>query len=191
MTKKAWAALAVAALIIPACKSAGWENQDALGAEKLEMQLTEHGKTVEIEYHITPDEVPAAVRLAMDQLHPGGAYTGAEKEWNEGTLYYELTRTVQGMDVEAMFRPDGSLYQEEVQVAEGRVPEVVRSAALASLKGAEVDKWEEIRDSTSSVFEYHVKMRRGGKRYKVMVGTDGTVLGVYREIPAEVEVKQG
>jgi hypothetical protein len=167
---------------------AGWDAREAVSAEKLELQLDDLGQPIELEYHIAPGDVPPAVRDAMDALHPGGEFIGAEKEWSGGEVYYELTREVEGMEVEAMFRPDGGLYQEELEVGEDRVPDPVREAARNALSEAVVDKWEEIRDGSRTLQEYHVKMSRAGQRFKVRVDPSGNLLGTLREIPAEIEV---
>jgi hypothetical protein len=180
--------LLVFAILLPACAGARWNNEDALNAKKIEMAMTAHGKMMEVEFHISPAQVPEVVREAMDKLHPGGPYTGAEKEWYKGKLYYELTREVKGMEVEAMFTPDGQLYQQELSVPQSKVPAGVQTAARAALSGGKVRNWEEIRDANNALIEYHVKMARGGKNYKVMVTTDGRVTSVYREVPAEIEV---
>ena len=181
-----------ACLATVACQSGRLlDTGDALAAESIELQVTAAGNMGEIEYHIDPMAVPAAVRTAMDELHPGGAYTAAEKEVNDGVLYYELSRTAGGMEVEAMFTPDGRLHSEEVEVAGTAVPEVVRTTAMDARSGAMVTKWEEIRDGDRRVFEYHVKMTSGGKNWKVMVAPSGTLLAIYREIPAEIEVPVG
>jgi hypothetical protein len=179
----------VALVLLPACgSSARFSAEEAMGAQKVEMQFNAKGKLVEVEYHISPDQVPDTVRQAMDALHPGGRFTGAEKETHKGKLYYELTRVVMGMEVEAMFLPDGTLYQEEVQVREHTVPEAVRETARAALAGARVTKWEEIRDMDRKLIEYHVKMASGGMNYKVLIALDGKLINIYREIPAELEV---
>ena len=69
-----------------------------------EMQVDGRGMPTEIEYHIAPSEVPAAVQSAMRQLYPGASFTGAEHETHAGQKYWELTVTVNGHDVEAMFQ---------------------------------------------------------------------------------------
>jgi hypothetical protein len=51
-----------------------------------------------------------------------------------------------------------------------------------------VDKYEEIRDAERELVEYHVKLTAEGKRYKLRVSPGGEVLGVAREVPAEIEV---
>jgi len=181
--------VAILSLLLVGCATVNLESGAALEAEKLEMQFDGKGGWSEIEYHVSPDSVPAEVKQAMDELHPGGAFTGAERETHAGQLYYELTREVQGMEVEAMFKPDGTLFQEEIQVAENKVPAAIRTAARGAIEGASVTKWEEIRDKDRKVFEYHVKMAKGGKHYKVLVSLEGKLLAVYREIPAEVEVR--
>jgi hypothetical protein len=165
-----------------------WNNDDALGAEKIEMVMNPDGKPGEIEFHIDPSEVPAAVRRAMEDLHPAGRYTGAEKEMEDGVLYYELTRTAGGMDIEAMFTPEGKLHSEEIQVPASKVPDAVKKAAAGAVDGGKVTSWEEIRDSERMVVEYHVKKTSGKKNWKIAITPTGEVLAVYREIVAEIEV---
>lgn len=181
---------AVAAVAFTGCGThhGKWESDHAAGARKLEVQVDKNGRHTEVEYHIPPGEVPGPVRAAMDQLHPGGPYEDAEREWDGGKLYYELARRVQGLEVEAMFSPDGQLHSEEIQVPMNKVPEAVRTAALSSLSGAQATMWEEIRDSKREVVEYHVKLSRGMDKYKAMLSTDGKLKGIVREVPAEIEV---
>jgi Putative beta-lactamase-inhibitor-like, PepSY-like len=191
MRKQILLALAVAALVaMPSCGSSHgkWEPDHAAAAKKLEVQVDKSGRHTEVEYHIPPSEVPGPVRQAMDQLHPGGPYEDAEREWDGGKLYYELARRVNGLEVEAMFSPDGKLHSEELQVPMNKVPEAVRTAAMASLSGAQATMWEEIRNSKREVVEYHVKMSRGTDKYKLMLSTSGKLLGMVREVPAEIEV---
>ena len=180
--------LLVFAILLPACGGARWNSEDALNAKKIEMTMNAQGKPMEVEFHILPSHVPEVVREAMDKAHPGGAFTDAEKEWYKGKLYYELARKVKGMEVEAMFTPEGQLFQQEIEVPQAKVPAGVQTAARAALSGGKVNKWEEIRDGENKLLEYHVKMLRGGKNYKLMLTTDGRVIGVYREVPSEIEV---
>lgn len=174
-------------LLAAGCATPVLNTTDALAANKIEMSLTADGRPGETEFHISPDDVPDAVRSAMDALHPGDAFTGAEREVNNGILYFELSRVVDGMEVEAMFLPDGTLHNQEIQVAEDKVPEAVQAAAKSAVDGATVKHWEEIHDSTS-LFEYHVKLSAGEKHYKVVITTAGKLVQVWREIPAEIEV---
>lgn len=181
----------VALVALPACAGRGhasWDGDDAAAARKLEVQVDSSGRRTEVEYHISPDQVPAAVRKAMDQLHPGGPFEDAEKEFEGRKLYYELARKVNGLEVEAMFAPDGTLHSEEIQIPMSKVPTVVKDRAMASLSGAQATMWEEIRDSKREVTAYHVKMSRGSDKYKLMLTPDGKLEGKVREVPAEIEV---
>lgn len=180
--------LLVATLAACSSNKGKWETDHALAAKRLEVQVDKSGRHTEIEYHIAPSEVPAAVRRAMDELHPGGAYEDAEREWDGGKLYYELARRVGGLEVEAMFSPDGTLHSEELEVPMNKVPEAVRAKALSSLAGGTVTMWEEIRNGKREPVAYHVKMSRGMDKYKVMLGKDGKLQGIVREVPAEIEV---
>lgn len=171
-----------------ACRSAvGWDNREALASESIEVQLDEDARPLEVEYHVSPERVPASVRAAMDELHAGGQIVAAEKEYVGSDLYWELTKEIDGREVEAMFRPDGTLHSEEVEVSAGDVPQVVQESVRARMAGT-VTKWEEIRDGQRNLVEYHAKVAKDGAKYKVIVTTDGAVIGVLREIPAEIEV---
>jgi hypothetical protein len=167
-------------------RHARWEHERAATARKLEVQVDGGGRYAEVEYHISPDSVPAVVRKAMDQLHPGGAFDDAEYETNKGKPYYELARKVNGMEVEAMFTPDGKLHSEEIQIPTSKVPEAVRNRAMAW--GGQVTMWEEIRNDKREVTAYHVKVSRGSDKFKLMFEPDGTPEGAVREVPAEIEV---
>jgi hypothetical protein len=182
----AWAAFA--AVVVAGCKGshARWEHDRAANARKLEVQVDGGGHYAEVEYHISPDSVPAAVRKAMDQLHPGGAFEDAEYETSKGKPYYELARKVNGMEVEAMFTPAGVLHSEEIQIPGSKVPEAVRSRATSW--GGQVTMWEEIRDEKREVTGYHAKVTRGADKFKLMFEPGGALEGAVREVPAEIEV---
>lgn len=175
------------ALAASCASGADWRADDALAAERLELQVDEAGRAVEYEYHVDPGTVPRNVHEAMDALHPGGKATAAEKEYVGDQLYWELSKEIGGLEVEAMFLPDGTLYSEEVQVAASAIPAAV-SAGLASGFGGKVKVWEEIRDGERQRVEYHAKVDKDGKAYKVVLSLAGDVELVVREIQAEIEV---
>jgi hypothetical protein len=192
MHEKNVVAVALILAVTAGCRSMetgtdSWNTSEALAAERIEMQVDERGKTVELEYHVAPGMVPQAVRAAMDRLHPGGSAVDAEKEYVGGKLYWEITKEIGGRAVEAMFQPDGTLYREEVEVSASEIPNAVQEAVRARLRG-QVTKWEAIRDGERRVTEYHAKGTRDGKNYKVIAGLDGSVLAMVREVPAEIEV---
>ena len=184
--------LAIGAAVVAAlasCQSAvSISCDEALSAKKLEIQIDVEGRMTEVEYHISPTDVPAAVQEAMDRLHPGGAFTDAEREYHGGKVYFELNRMVGGLEVEAMFLPDGTLHSEEVEILRTNVPESVRIAIRDGYPEGRVTKYEEIRDGNRELVEYHVKVRQGGIAYKVLVSPEGEHIGTFREIESEIEV---
>lgn len=184
------AAVIVGALVAVAFAGppSAFDIDDARVATKIEIQMDKAGRIGEIEFHVDPARVPAAVRAAMDALHPGGPFTGAEKERQDGVLYYELTREVNGLEVEAMFTPDGKLHSEEIEVAEAAVPGAVKAAVATAYPDATVSKWESIHNAARALVEYHVKLVSGGQKVKVMVTPGGAITGAMLEVPAEIEV---
>lgn len=181
-------ALVAALPLLAACSNgAEWRMEDAALAETLEVQLDAAGVTREIEYHVPVSTVPDAVREAMDALHPGGEAIGAEREYLGEQLYWEVTKSIDDREVEAMFLEDGTLYAEEVQLSAEEVPGGVREA-LQDSEWGDVTSWEEIRDCTRAVLQYHAKTQRNGRSYKLLLDPDGTLTAVFREIAAEIEV---
>ena len=187
MSREFLISLAGLPMVVACASSAGWQTHDASTADLIEMSVDAHGIPLEVEFHMSPDAVPAVVRDAMDRLHPGGTATGAEKEFIAGGVYWEVTKSIDGRDFEAMFHPDGRLHSEELEVQADAVPAAVQSAVHASGRG-EVTKWEEIRDADGALVEYHVKLASDGRKYKLRVSSSGEVLAVLREVPAEIEV---
>jgi hypothetical protein len=124
----------------------------------------------------------------MDRLHPGGTYTDAERESHGGQVYYELKRVVDGRAVEAMFTADGELFSEEIEIPADRVPQAVKAAVAARHPQGRDHSYEEIRDATRTIEEYHVKLVEGDAHYKILVSPAGIVRGTYLEGPAEIEV---
>ena len=183
-----FAALAVLPCLAGACAVSGWDAGSAGRCESIEMAVDAKGRPIEIEYHISPDQVPRAVQDAMSALYPGEEFTGAEHETHGGQLYWELTVTTGGYDVEAMFEPDGTLFSQEIEVPKESVLEPVQRAGETAFQGGEVTAWEEIRDGKQALTEYHVKIKADGKNYKVAISRGGAITSVVREVQAEIEV---
>lgn len=59
---------------------------------------------------------------------------------------------------------------------------------MGSLPGGKPTKWEEIGDGERALTEYHVRVARGGDKYKVMLSPGGKLIGIVREIPSKIEV---
>ncbi len=165
-----------------------WTNRDLLESNSAEIGIDHHGRITNIEYHIDPGDVPQAIRDAMDALHPGGEYVGAEKEVTEGRVLFELTRRVDGREVEALFTQAGHLVSEEIQIPIEAVPTAVKASVAALLPEGEVTGWEEIRDGARRLTAYHVKVRWEGRRYKVDLTPAGGLNVLIVELPAELEV---
>lgn len=180
----------LALVVTCACRApqrASWSQGDALASKSVEFEMNASGGVVAIEYHVAPELVPEEIHAAMNELHPGGRVVAGEREMSGGELYWELSKEIDGREVEVLFRLDGTLASEELEVAEDAVPEAAR-AAVGALMDGRVTTWEEIRDGARNLVEYHAKVEARGRRFKVAVGADGAVRSVVREIPAEIEV---
>ncbi len=190
MLKRLETVCVLSLVLTGACRAprgASWSQGDALAAESVELEMNATGGVVAIEYHVTPELVPESIHAAMNALHPGGRVVAGEREMVGGELFWELSKEIDGREVEVMFRLDGTLASEELEVAANDVPETARTAVEALMDGR-ITTWEEIRDGERNLVEYHAKIEASGRRFKVAVGADGAVRSVAREIPAEIEV---
>jgi len=141
----------------------------------------------EVEFHVDAASIPESVIAAAKKLIPGGYVGDCEIEYHGGSLYYEVTCTVQGVEMEVMFTPDGAPYRWEVEVDKDKVPAKAVDAAMAAVPGAVIKKAEEILDKDKNVLEYHFKLEKDWIKYKAAVSTSGELLGVYRETIGEIE----
>jgi len=185
--------IAVGALLITGCANLDrlpdvTENVDQLPAEGLiELRVDADGKIQEVEYHISPEYLPAKVVKAVDALMPGAAID-AEKEYHRDGIYYEVSKKSNGRDAEVMVHPNGKLHSKELEVPEAEIPASVLAGADRAVPFGTVTKRETILDKDGHLVEYHVKKTVDGKKYKIRLALGGKVLEVLREVPAEIEV---
>jgi hypothetical protein len=157
---------------------------------RIEVSLDRAGGLKEVEFHISPDSLPASVRAAADRLMPDGVAVAAEKEYVRGAVCYEITKAIAGKDWEVLFDADGNVVEWEIQIARSEAPAAVLEAARKAT-GGEIHTVEKILGPKKDLLEYHVKKEHEGIKYKIVISIDGEVRVIYRETPAEVEVPIG
>ena len=178
-------------LALPACGilAPGLVDVDrAQTADALDFLVDDDGAVARLEYTIAAGDTPPAVRAAMDRLHPGNPYTSAQIEIHGRQILYQLSRTVDALRVSAVFRADGTLVNEELEVPEEAAPEPVRETVAERFPGAGVAEYEEVRDGLRAVRAYHVRLMVGTQRWKLVVAPDGVVLQGLLEVDAKVAV---
>jgi hypothetical protein len=154
----------------------------------VEFAVDDDGNVTEVEYHIAKDTLPAAVLQTADELFPGSIVTDAEKEWHGTTLYYEVTKKKGAEEWEVMMTPEGMPHRYEIEVNPNDVPAVVLAAADNAVAGGRRTKVEKILDGDKNLIQYHIKKDVKGIKYKILISPDGGLSGLYREVPAEIEV---
>jgi hypothetical protein len=154
----------------------------------IEFAVDKDGDVTEVEYHVSKDAIPEKVLQSAEEMFPGALLADAEKEWVGSTLYYEVTKKKGGEAYEVMMTPKGKPYRMEMTVKPSDVPAGVLGAADEAIPGGRRSSVEKILDGDKNLLEYHIKKEVKGIKYKILVGPDGEVLCVYREVPAEIEV---
>lgn len=154
---------------------------------KIEAQIDAKGRIVDLEFHVPPTELPAAVVEAADRVIGEGPVLDAEREFVDGVAYWEVVKRVGGKEVEVLFDAAGRPRSWEIEIDPGEAPPNVLAAAEAAAPGAR-RKVEKILGAARELVAYHVKTAGEQGRYKVEVSPRGEVVAVWREVDAEIEV---
>ncbi len=177
-----------------------WSLDDARRASKIEMKFEPGGVVVDFAYQVDPAIVPPHVRDAMEKKYPGLKPIAAEKGWEGGLPFYELTVNHSGKRVEATFMEGGELRKLEIGTTPGDpkypVPDIAQIMVAKKYPDGKDVTWEVIllvEGDLENVLEYHAKFveHKGTpkeRRYKVIVLPGGILKGAYLEIAAELEV---
>jgi hypothetical protein len=155
---------------------------------KIEIAVTSAGHLMEIELHLAADQLPDVIVEAAHREMPGGTIVDAEKEYDGGTYYYEVTKNVNGMEMEVMFTLAGELHAMEVPIRANETPAAVLETAEVAVPGGTRVSIEKILNADRTITEYHIKKAVSGLRYKIIIMPDGKLVRAMREVPAEIEI---
>ena len=164
------------------------DNDLADDAAALEFVVDARGHTTGLAYAVDPQDVPQNVSLAMDRLHPGGPYAGAERHVRGLQVTWQLSRLVDGLRIDARFETDGTLVEEALELALEDAPETVRELVAERFPGGENPRWAKVRDGAGQLTAYHVRFQLDAQIYRVSLAPDGRILGLWRQLPATVDL---
>lgn len=157
----------------------------------IEIELERNGTIREMEAEISPDQLPAVVREAALQKAPGGTITGAEREVKQSGNCWEVKVSHQGRGWEFVVDDGGKVVEIEKELRRDEAPAAVLTAADQAIPGGMFVSVEVIQtmmsgDKTETC--YHVKKKRDGASYKIVLDPEGKVLRKVREARAEIEI---
>jgi hypothetical protein len=162
--------------------------QDTKMGGELAFEIDADGRIIGMDAEVDPSTVPEVCRKAADKHYPGGRVTGAEKEWNDGKLYWEVVKDINGQRVEILMNADGSLAGHEMALRKNEYPPEVVAAARAAVPNGRLDAVERVTGPEAKLGEeYHVKIDVGGEQLRVGVG-GGKVVRIVRKIHADFRV---
>ncbi|MCA9323300.1 MAG: hypothetical protein KDB53_21360 [Planctomycetes bacterium] len=152
----------------------------------IELELDRDGGILEMEVDIAVEDLPDAVRdAAMKRLY-GGRIIGAEHEMKAGLESWEVKVFHRGRHWEIVADATGRIHETEMELARTEAPEHILQAADRELPGGEFVSVEMIENDQG--IEYHVKKRRDGGSYKIVLRRDGSLHRKVREAQAEIEI---
>ncbi len=111
----------------PSARSVDWEQEDEgrweaefkNNGSELSAEYDAEGNLLFTKWSIDENDVPAAVREALEQLYNGYEIEEADKvEMADGSMAYELEIEKSGDEWEVMFTPDGELIEKRHEMKE-------------------------------------------------------------------------
>ena len=136
---------------------------------------------------LTEASIPAPVMATVKSNAPGAAFVKAELEDEDGTKVYEVkVKTVDGLEIEVMVRPDGQLTEIEEKVKGSALSGPVAKTAKHLLAGGEVKGIEK-----ATVVVYEVKKEIGEATYELSLDANGNVRSLSKSDEESEEGDEG
>ncbi len=164
-------------------------NGTRVGGE-FAVEVDASGNVTWIEAGIAVDDVPKVCRDAADKEVPEGKAVDGEKEWIDGTVYWEVVKEVDGRRHEVLMKEDGTVVGHEEELAEADWPKDVVAAADKAVPDGKIVIIEKVQGlEAGGPPEYHVKKEIDGEQQRISVSMEGAKVGrILRKINAEFRV---
>jgi hypothetical protein len=121
---------------------------------------------------ITRNQMPQAVREAVDRLIQDAVVKSYKTEIENGKREYEIETTRNGHGKDITLSPDGHVMEIEEEVALEALPPAVASGLRENARGGKIVKVESI-SKEGIIVAYETQITRSGKHSEVQVGPDG------------------
>ncbi len=122
---------------------------------------------------IKVEQLPPAVRSAMQEQTKGATVLGASKERENGRMTYEVETRRDGKGRDLTFAADGSLLEVEQEVDLESVPGPAKEALRKRAAGEKIEKVESVTQGSTVSYEAEVRAMSGKSR-EVAVNADGS-----------------
>jgi len=133
------------------------------------------------------DQVPNAVREAIEREASGGIITEIESESKDGRTIYEVEIEREGREIEIKIAEDGTLLgndgSREEELPPDRVPESARAELVRLAGGTEFIKFS--RKKAYGALAYQAEWSAGATTHEAVVAADGTLLETEEVISME------
>ncbi len=128
------------------------------------------------EEKIPLDQVPEKVIAAVKEKFPDGKLTGAEKEKENGEVFYEIALKDKDQKIEVLCKPDGTIVEIEKEIAAKDLPEAVTKAIEEKYPKATLKKAEEVFKKDKLEYYEVVLVTAKKKTVEVEVAPEGKIL---------------
>ncbi len=147
------------------------------------------------EQKVAIDELPDAVRTALNKIVGSGTISEIEREDEDGQVVYEVEATVDGKNVELEFSATGELLETETADDDGdddgeseqemklsELPQAVQAALGNAIPGVEVD--EVTREVEGGHVYYEVEYEANGTDHTIELTENGDIVETETEVSA-------
>jgi Putative beta-lactamase-inhibitor-like, PepSY-like len=128
------------------------------------------------EEKISIEELPSAVKKAVETKFPEAKIRGAAKEVEDGKTTYEVELTVEGRAVDVALNAKGKILEIEKEIPADKLPGAVKKKLAAKYPGATIEKAEELTKGEDGPVRYEVLIKA-----EVVFNAKGKVVGTATE----------
>jgi Putative beta-lactamase-inhibitor-like, PepSY-like len=124
------------------------------------------------EKKIQMNDLPAAVRQAVQEQTKGAEIKGLSKETENGRTEYEVETVLDSKSRDLTFDASGKVVEVEQEVGIDSLPAAARAAIEKRAMGGKIVKVETV--TRGSVTTYEASYTKGGRTHEIGVKADGS-----------------
>jgi hypothetical protein len=152
------------------------------------IEFAPDGSVLGADAEVEVGRVPSRLVDIANAQYPGGEVVGAEKEYGDGKIVWEVVKRIDGRMWEILVTEDGRIIGGEEALGQPWAADLVGAATQAA-GGGTVEAVEKVWGPEAWGGEaYHVKVAKDGDSLRVGIDASGRVVRVVRRIPGQVRV---
>lgn len=130
----------------------------------------------EQERKVTEKEVPQEVLQEFNSSYPGAIIKEYAEETEDGQKFYEISCEFEGRKIDAIYKPDGSVFAIEEVIPADELPDVINQAIAKEFQQFSIQLAEKIEKEGKQFFEVKLLNTKNQKKYELLFSDTGKLI---------------